>query len=67
VELTVEDFSMQNAPNCLQDSLTVSMLNCKVLNFNLFYIHLIRRGYDLLNMVLVSTENKVTNIIHDVR
>jgi len=30
VELTVEDFSMQNIPNCYLDSLTVSLLNCKV-------------------------------------
>jgi hypothetical protein len=28
---------------------------------------LIHRGYDALDMELVNTENKVKNIIHDVR
>jgi hypothetical protein len=30
VELTVEDFSMENQPNCGADSLTVSLLNSKL-------------------------------------
>jgi hypothetical protein len=38
-----------------------------IFNFNLFCIHLIHRGYDPLDMELVNTENKVTNIIHNVR
>jgi hypothetical protein len=36
-------------------------------NFNLFCFRLIHRGYDPSDMELVNTENKVTNIIHDVR
>jgi hypothetical protein len=32
-----------------------------------FYVHLIHSGYDPLDKELVNTENKVTNIIHDVR
>jgi hypothetical protein len=36
-------------------------------NFHLFCVCLIQRGYDPSNMELVNTENKVTNIIHDVR
>jgi hypothetical protein len=36
-------------------------------NFNLFCVHLIHRGYDPSDIELVNTENKVTNIIHDVR
>jgi hypothetical protein len=36
-------------------------------NFNLFCVRLIHRGYDPSDMELVNTENKVTNIIHDVR
>jgi len=31
------------------------------LNLNLFGVHLIHRGYDLLDMELVITNNKVTN------
>jgi hypothetical protein len=38
-----------------------------IFNFNLFCVHLIHRGYDPSDMELVNTENKVTNIIHDVR
>jgi hypothetical protein len=30
---------------------------------NLFCIHLIHRGYDPLDMEIVNTENKVTNIL----
>ena len=37
------------------------------LNFNLFCVHLIHRGYDPSDMELVITENKVTNIIHNIR
>jgi hypothetical protein len=36
-------------------------------NFNLFCVRFIHRGYDLSDMELVYTENKVTNIIYDVR
>jgi len=38
-----------------------------IFNFNLFCIHLVHRGYDPSDMELVNTENKVTNIMHDVR
>ena len=37
VELTVEDFSMPNVPNCYGDSLTVSFLNCKVFLMKILY------------------------------
>jgi hypothetical protein len=37
------------------------------LNFNLFWVDLIHKVYDPSDMELVNTENKVTNIIHDVR
>jgi hypothetical protein len=36
-------------------------------NFKLCCVCLTHRGYDPLDMELVNTENKVTNIIHDVR
>jgi hypothetical protein len=44
-----------------------NVIHSQFFNFNLFCIRLIHRGYDPLDMELVNTENKVTNIIHDVR
>ena len=38
-----------------------------VFNFNLFNVHFIHRGYDPSDMEIVNTNNKVTNIIHDVK
>jgi len=43
------------------------MTSLGAVNFNLFCIHLIQRGYDLSDMELVNSENKVTNIIHYVK
>jgi hypothetical protein len=44
----------------------VGITDCRY-NINLFCVRLIHRGYDPSDMELVNTENKVTNIIHDVR
>jgi hypothetical protein len=53
---------------------TVCSLECQFIfvrklhnNFNLFCVHLIHWGYDPSDMELVGTENKVTNIINDMR
>jgi hypothetical protein len=45
----------------------VALKMARYFNFNLFCIRLIHSGYDPSDMELVNTENKVTNIIHDVR
>jgi hypothetical protein len=44
VELTIEDLSMHNVPNCVRDSLTVSLLNYKEFLIKILYCQELHGG-----------------------